>query len=180
MTYANVASSVALFIALGGTSYALTLPRNSVGSKQLRTSAVRSSELRDGTVRSVDIRNRAVTLKDLSLSARSALRGSQGPTGPQGASAVSYFVETDSGGGRTAGNGGVTHRGGNEYFIRFPGSVAACALVAAPAAIAGGLTDAAPPGSTVIASHDGDNVLVRTFNAADDPQGLPFALIAAC
>ena len=36
LTYANVISSLALFIALGGTSYALTLPRNSVGSAQIR------------------------------------------------------------------------------------------------------------------------------------------------
>jgi hypothetical protein len=37
LTYANVMATLALFIALGGTSYAaLTLPKNSVGSKQIR------------------------------------------------------------------------------------------------------------------------------------------------
>ena len=32
LTYGNVMSTVAVFIALGGTSYALSLPRDSVGS----------------------------------------------------------------------------------------------------------------------------------------------------
>ena len=41
LSYANVTASLALFVALGGTSYAaVTLPRNSVGQKQLRDHAV--------------------------------------------------------------------------------------------------------------------------------------------
>ena len=38
ITYANVMATIALFIALGGTSYAVSqLPRNSVGAKQIRS-----------------------------------------------------------------------------------------------------------------------------------------------
>ena len=45
-SYANVGASLALFVALGGTSYAaLKLPRDSVGSKQIRKSAVDTAEL---------------------------------------------------------------------------------------------------------------------------------------
>jgi len=41
LTYANVAATLALFISLGGASYAaITLPAGSVGSKQLRNGAV--------------------------------------------------------------------------------------------------------------------------------------------
>jgi hypothetical protein len=37
LTYANVMATVAVFVAVGGTSYAVAqLPRNSVGSKQLK------------------------------------------------------------------------------------------------------------------------------------------------
>jgi hypothetical protein len=37
LTFANVVSVIALFVALGGTSYAVfKLPKNSVGAKQLR------------------------------------------------------------------------------------------------------------------------------------------------
>jgi hypothetical protein len=53
-------------------------------------------------------------------------------------------------------------------------------LVASPAAVPTATPTEAPPGSTVIVSHTGDNALVRTFNAENQPQGLPFTLIAAC
>ena len=46
---------LALLVALGGTSYAAaTLPRNSVGSSQIRTNAVSSPEVRNGSLRAVD------------------------------------------------------------------------------------------------------------------------------
>jgi hypothetical protein len=46
LTYANVLSTLALFVALGGASYAaIVLPPDSVGSRQLRAGAVRPSAL---------------------------------------------------------------------------------------------------------------------------------------
>jgi hypothetical protein len=66
---------LALFVALGGTSYAAAaLPRNSVGPKQLRPNAVRTGDIKAG----------AVTLAKIKPSARAALRGATGPRGPQG------------------------------------------------------------------------------------------------
>jgi hypothetical protein len=35
LTFANVVSLMALFVALSGSAYALTIPRNGVGAKQL-------------------------------------------------------------------------------------------------------------------------------------------------
>jgi hypothetical protein len=178
LTYANVASSIALFAALGGTSYALTLPRNSVGAEQLRTGSVRHAELRTGAVRAAEIKNGAVGVRDISSKALTFLRGQQGPPGPSG---TNFFVETNSGGGHTIGNGSIIgNQGSNGFVVRFPRSVATCALAASPAAVPGGGTPEAPPGSTVIVSHIGDDALVRTFNASDQQQGLPFTLIAAC
>ena len=76
LTYANVISSLALFIALGGTSYALTLPRNSVGPTQIRSKAVGPTEIRTGAVRSRDVRGSVPwAFRDLSLRARDSLRG---------------------------------------------------------------------------------------------------------
>jgi hypothetical protein len=43
-------ASVALFVALGGTGYALTIPINSVGTGQLRAQAVHISDLANGAV----------------------------------------------------------------------------------------------------------------------------------
>jgi hypothetical protein len=46
LTYANVVATIALFISLGGASYAaITLPPHSVGSRQLRSRAVTQSAL---------------------------------------------------------------------------------------------------------------------------------------
>ena len=79
LSFANVTSALALFVALGGTSYAaITLPRNSVGSKQVRSGAIGASELRNSAVRSSDVRNRSLQLRDISRSARDSLRGQTG------------------------------------------------------------------------------------------------------
>jgi hypothetical protein len=62
---ALVISLIALFVALGGTTYAATsLPKNSVGTKQLK--------------------NRAVTRKKIAKKTIAGLKGSPGPRGPQG------------------------------------------------------------------------------------------------
>jgi len=57
VTYANVVATLALFIALGGASYAATrLPNNSVRAPQIAKNAVGSSELRDhAAVRPADV-----------------------------------------------------------------------------------------------------------------------------
>jgi hypothetical protein len=55
--YANVASTLALVVALGGTSYAaVALPKNSVGNKQLKTNAVTSGKVEDRTLLSKDFK----------------------------------------------------------------------------------------------------------------------------
>jgi hypothetical protein len=71
LTYANVMATIAVFIALGGASYAaVKLPKNSVGAKQLKKNAV--------------------TPAKLSRQSRTALTGpkgalgERGPQGPQG------------------------------------------------------------------------------------------------
>ncbi len=45
---------MALVFAMGGTGYALTLPKNSVGSKQIRKNAVTSTKVKNGTLRASD------------------------------------------------------------------------------------------------------------------------------
>jgi hypothetical protein len=65
LTFANAISVLALFVALGGVGYAATvLPKNSVGTKQLK--------------------NGSVTQKKISVAAQNALRGATGPQGERG------------------------------------------------------------------------------------------------
>ena len=122
LSYANVTATLALFLALGGTSYALTLPRNSVGSKQIRAKAVGASEIHSGAVRSGAVRNRSLQLRDLSLGARTSLRGAtgaQGPAGPAGPAGPTYRAAVNSAGVPIRGNGKLNTRGINEYIVEF-------------------------------------------------------------
>jgi len=55
LNYGNVVGTLALFIALGGVSYAaVKLPAHSVGTKQLKTGAVTSDKVRDSSLRKRD------------------------------------------------------------------------------------------------------------------------------
>jgi Collagen triple helix repeat (20 copies) len=65
LTYANVAASLALFLALGGAAYAATqLPKNSVGTNQIRKEAVTAGKIAKKT--------------------RQQLQGQRGPAGQAG------------------------------------------------------------------------------------------------
>lgn len=177
LSYANVTATLALFLALGGTSYALTLPRNSVGSQQIRAKAVGAGELRTGSVRSSDVKDRALGVRDLSRRARASLRGAAGPAGPAGTPAVTYRAAIDAAGGRLRGNAKVSDaRGINGRLIGFDTSVAECISTATLANVDGN----DPPPGRITVGREGGGVLVRTFDAAGNPAFLPFHLIVAC
>jgi hypothetical protein len=71
--HSTVAAYLALFIALGGTSYAaVKLPKNSVGSAQIKANAVSASKIKNGSLTKSDFK-----ASDLPI-------GPQGPQGLQG------------------------------------------------------------------------------------------------
>lgn len=79
----NLIGYLALFVALGGTSYAaVALPRNSVGATQIKTGAVRASEVKDRSLLAKDFK-----LGQLPGGAAGApgAPGATGRTGPAGA-----------------------------------------------------------------------------------------------
>lgn len=56
LTYANVMATAAVFIALGGVSYAaFKLPKNSVGAKQLKKNAVTGQKVKNGSLTGKDV-----------------------------------------------------------------------------------------------------------------------------
>jgi hypothetical protein len=74
LSYANVAATLALFLALTGTATAaLVLPRDSVGAEQIQADAVRSPEIQADAVRSSEILDESIALADLAPGARTAL-----------------------------------------------------------------------------------------------------------
>ncbi len=77
LSYANVMSSLALFVALGGVSWAAaTLPANSVGERQLKDNAVTGQKVANGSLRAADFARGALP---------AGLQGPAGPAGPPGA-----------------------------------------------------------------------------------------------
>jgi hypothetical protein len=85
LTFANVVACLALFIALGGASYAaFKLPKNSVGTKQLKNGAVTEAKVKDGSLLSKDFK--AGQLPGGAIGPRGAV-GPQGPAGPAGTNA---------------------------------------------------------------------------------------------
>lgn len=77
LTYANVMATVAVFIALGGSSYAaVTLTKNSVKSKHIAKGAVKRSDIGKGAVNSAKVADFSLLAKDF--------KSGQLPTGPQG------------------------------------------------------------------------------------------------
>ena len=88
LTYANVASTICLFIVLGGGAYAAaTLPRNSVGAKQLKKNAVNSSKIRDSSLLARDFKTGQLPAD---------ARGPAGEPGPPG-TVRAYGLVTSTG-----------------------------------------------------------------------------------
>lgn len=175
LTYANVTATIALFVALGGTSYAaLTLPRNSVGDKQIRAGAVRSSEVKD----------RSLETRDLSLKARESLRGRRGlagatgPAGPAGASAARYFAVVRADGSYARGNATSGGKAGpvGSYVVGFPAPVSGCVFHATRASVDGATVGA----GSVVVSDAGGSVGVQVYDGAGNPADAGFHLAVSC
>lgn len=94
LRYANVMSTLALVIALGGTSYAaVKLPKNSVGTIQVKTHAITPGDLAASAVTTSKVRNGSLRREDFKAgelpSASDArgdagVAGAAGPAGPAG------------------------------------------------------------------------------------------------
>ena len=78
LSYANVVASLALFVALGGTSYAAL----TITSKNVKKGTLKSADLKNNSVKSVDVANGSLLAKDFRAG---QLAGGPGPQGPQGA-----------------------------------------------------------------------------------------------
>jgi hypothetical protein len=118
LTYANVMSSIAVFLVLGGAAVAATtLDKNSVGSKQLKKESVGSAKIKKNAVNSSKVQDGSLEATDFKAGQLPA--GPKGETGAKGAtgapgSAVAYAhvlsngtIETGSGKNLT--NANITH-----------------------------------------------------------------------
>jgi hypothetical protein len=65
LTFANVMSMTAVFIALGGSAVAATLAKNSVGARQIKTNAVGASEVKRNAVGTSEIKTNGVRAAEI-------------------------------------------------------------------------------------------------------------------
>jgi hypothetical protein len=82
-TPAMVVALLALFVALGGTGYAVaTLPANSIGAKQLKKSAVTGKKIKKNAITSPKVKDFSLLAKDFKPGQLPA--GAAGPKGDKG------------------------------------------------------------------------------------------------
>jgi hypothetical protein len=95
LSYANVMATIAVFVALGGSSYAALkvtgrdVQDGSLTGRDVRDGSLTGRDVRDGSLTGRDVRDGSLTgrdIKDRSVSARDLAPGviRQGPAGPQG------------------------------------------------------------------------------------------------
>jgi len=170
LTYANVVSSLCLFLALGGTAYAVAqLPRNSVGADQVKAGAVRSSEVKDKSLRAKDFAAGQLPKGAKGDRGDAGPRGDTGAAGQNGANATSLFAVVAANGTVSASSGvvgAVAHTTSTGiYSVSFNRDVSQCAFLAAIGVRNGGL-----PGDPEIAANNKtgspEQVVVETFTGA--------------
>ena len=199
LSFANVTSVMALFVALGGTSYAaITLPSNSVGKSQIRTAAVGQSEvaseavgngeLRSNAVRPPEIQTNAVGASEIRPSAidtdeladkgiGAADLSDAAKTTLADMNGVTFRARSTAAGVAAGGNAtAITKTGTGAYTVTLGRDVSACQYSATVEEPTVGFATATP-------SAENTKVLVKTYNAAVDPTVLadsPFHLLVAC
>lgn len=92
LTLSNVVAVIALFIALGGASYAaIKIPKNSVGTKQLKKNAVNSKKVKNHSLLAKDFKKGQIpkgatgAKGPVGATGAAGLRGATGPAGLAGA-----------------------------------------------------------------------------------------------
>jgi hypothetical protein len=82
LSYANVMATLAFFLAIGGGAYAaLKLPKNSVGSAQIKADAVNSSKVKKRSLLANDFKLGQLPQGPQGIQGIQGIQGERGPTG---------------------------------------------------------------------------------------------------
>jgi hypothetical protein len=172
-----VLAGFALLVALSGTSIAavsVVLPRNSVGTAQLRNNSVLSAKVRNYSLRRVDFARNQIPRGPVGPAGPAGPAGPTGPAGPQGApgpGAKWALVRPDGSIVAQSGAISVGHPSGGQYIVDFGASVAGKLIMATSARASDpefrGMVSAGPCGGTAEGSacpigNDLNHVLVIT------------------
>lgn len=180
---ALVVAIIALFFALGGTSYAISqIPRNSVGTEQLRANSVTGAKVKNGSLTARDFKAGSLPRGP------QGPQGEPGPPGPAGGAtsgaptviALSY----DGIGARTRSvlpdgwvNPTVTNTMTGVYRVDFGRSVAACSPVTSGGMDGDRLSSAAAAWTL---NSEPNVIYVETFKMDGTGADRPWRLMLAC
>ncbi len=180
MTYANVVSTIALGLAIGGgTAYAATrigtsniryhavtgskLSTDAVTASKVKNSALSGSDIRDNSIHSGDIHNGTLQAADFV--------GGQLPKGDKGDPATSIFGVVTSGGGLTNFKNVSAITGTGPYTITLAQDVSKCAAVATLNGGGNGTITAEPTQGNV------QQITVHTYvGTVETPRAFQFAV----
>ena len=174
---------LALFFALGGTSFAAgnrLLPGNSVGTRQVINGSLQTSDL-SKTARNALKGNRGLRGPAGARGARGATgtSGAQGLQGSPGQSATKLFVALDAGGTLTKNNGATsaTRASAGVYRITFNANITNCVYLSTGGQDAGGLFE----DYHLYTSRTGTNTVnVQIFDEKNNPLDRSFYLAVFC
>ncbi len=188
LSFANVVSVLALFIALGGGAYAMTLPRNSVGTSQLKKNAVTSSKIKAGAVTASKVRAHTLLSRDFAAGQLPAgPRGATGGTGPKGdqgdpGSAVAYGAFAGSSTGVSI-SGAVKHLTAGNVSRAGPGAYCFSGLGFTPNNVVATLDSSFTSGFVTASTTPfgpcplGTQAEVKTFDVTGAPADRSFSVL---
>jgi hypothetical protein len=175
----NVLGLVAIFIALGGTSYAMShLPRNSVGRKQIKNNAVIGKKVKDASLSGADLADNSVTGQQVSESTLGTVPSATSATTATNATTATTATTADTATNATTATNAM-QLGGSPAGAFLQGSAAPAGdltgTYAAPV-IAGGAVNSAKVQNqsvtgTDIANDSLDGTQVQNLSGADIADG---------
>jgi hypothetical protein len=194
----NVIAYLALFVALGGTSYAaIKLPANSVGTKQIKNSSVTSAKIKDGSIQNADLAPGTLRAGGVGPAGAAGPKGDTGAAGSKGDTGATGVAGPKGDPGTPGANAtalwavvatdGTLVRGshvtstqafGSAYEVIFDRNVSGCAFVAGR----GGIDNETPVGqvSATRRLNNVNGVYVNTFDSTGTGVAGPFHLAVFC
>jgi len=188
-TYANVASSLALFLAVsGGTAIAAA----TIGSSDIKSHAVTGSKIASNAVTGSKVKNGSLTASDFGGSLPSGPQGATGATGaagPAGAAATNLWGVVGSNAKLIQGNGivAVGVLGPGAYLVQFNQNVNNCSAQATVGgwnqggsgeSVTGGQASVQPSGNATATAAT--QITVFTRDTGGGSSSLPFHIAVIC
>jgi hypothetical protein len=184
LTYANVMATVAVFVALGGSSYAAikvtgrNVKDSSLTGKDVKNSSLTTSDVKNASLLAVDFKSGQLPVGGRGPAGPQGLRGEPGDDGDPGQPATRLWAVINSDG-STARQSGVTSSAAaapsGTYAVTFDRDVSGCSYQ---------VTSGGPavPGEVLAQplTADANGVFVATANSSGTYLQKPFNLAVFC